>query len=252
MIKHKLLQISSRDRDLAASASTSDFIVTLNNSEGLQACKSVVVKAITLPNVFYNISSLDGNDKFTYAIAGVPTTITIPEGQYTITTLLSALEASASAIGLNATFDGLNYKVSFTTTTAIEFLDLSQGNGMAEVLGIEINGGSGGDVLSFAATGIVSLEGVRNVYVESSILGESNLIRSNNTTSSMLAVVPITVPFGATEHYISQHSEIDDVDAVSKRYGKNIQKIDIKLRDHDGHVLSLAGHHVTLIIKIYY
>ena len=252
MLQHKLLQISSRDRVIGLSNSTSDFTVNMNNIDGLQKVKSVVLKHATIPNVFYNISSLDGNNVFTYNIAGTPGSFTVPEGQYSVADFLVALDLAGVAIGLVSTFDTVTSKLSFTTTTNIEWLDLNDGNAMAEVLGIKYGTGSGADVGSYAAQGMVGLEGVRNVYIESVQLGEANLLRSNNTTTSTLAVVPITVPFLGIEHYTSQHADIDDVDSVSRRYGKNIQSVSIKLLDHDGHVLDLQGHHFSMVVKIYF
>ena len=51
---HKLLRISSRDRD-NLSDSTSNFYVNVNNVKSLQTSKAVIVKQITLPNTMYNI-----------------------------------------------------------------------------------------------------------------------------------------------------------------------------------------------------
>lgn len=252
MLQHKLFQVSSRDRDLKTSSSTSDFVIQFNNAEHLQMIKSVVVKQVSFPNVFYNISSLDGNNTFTYAIAGAPTSVTIPEGQYTVTTFIAALDTAAAAIGLTTTHNTLTNKLSFVTTTAIEWLDLEDGNAMAEVLGITAGGGSGIDTLTYSAPGLPSLEGVRNVYIESPQLGESNFLRSNGTLTNILCCVPVTVDHLGINHYSSPHSEIDDVESLSRRHGKNISQVNIRVLDHDGHVLNLQGHHITLILKVYY
>lgn len=247
MLRHKLLRISSKDRDVL-SDSTSDFHVNVNNVKELQIAKSIVVKQITIPNVFYNITSR--NNSFTYNIASTPTTVSIAEGQYTVTTLIAALEAAAVGITLTITQDTTTLKLSFTSATAVEFLDIDSSS-IAEVLGIEYGTGSGADVTVYTATGLPDLSGHQNVFVESTTIGTSNLIRTNGVTSHTIAVVPITVPFGVVEQYVSQHTEIDDVD-VDAINGKDHSHIDIRLVDHDGNTMDLNGHHVSIVFKVYY
>ena len=245
--RHKLLRISSRDRD-NLSDSTSDFFVNVNNIKHLQIARSVIVKQITLPNTMYNID--ENNRTFTYNIASSPTSVQIAVGQYTTTTMITALQTAAAAVGLAIVQNAITQKLEFTNTTNIEYLDIS-GSPMAEVLGIEYGQGSGGDVASFNATGLPDLTGVKNVFVESRSLGEDNLIQTNAKTQNIIAVVPITVAFGATEQYLSQHALIDDVDSDAHG-GHNKQKIDICLKDVSNNTIDLNGHHVEIILKVYY
>ena len=249
MLQHKLLRISSEDRDVDISPSTAEFSVNFNNMGDVSNIKSVVVKSITIPNVFHNITPK--NNTLTYNIAGTPTSVTIAEGQYNLADFKTALEAAASGIGLVITKNDISNRLLLATTTAVEWMD-GKTNAMAEVLGIEIGRGSGADVTEFTPQGVVNLSGLRHVYVESVALGQSNMIRSNRSALSILAVVPITVPYGATEHYITAHAGIDDVDNSSQRHGQPTQKMDIRLLDRDGDVVNLMGHHATLILKIYY
>lgn len=247
MNQHKLLRISSRDRD-NLSDNTSQFYVNVNNVKPLQIARSVIVKQITLPHTMYNID--ENNRSFTYNIASSPTTVQIAVGQYTTTTLITALQTAASAVGLAITQNATTQKLEFTNTTNIEYLDISE-NPMAEVLGIEYGQGSGSDVASFNATGLPDLTGVSNVFVESQALGEDNLIQTNSKTQNIIAIVPLTVAWGSYEHYLTQHAEIDDNDSEAHG-GKNKGRIDITLKDDKGNVIDLNGHHVELILKLYY
>ena len=246
-MRHKLLRISSRDRDEKKS-STSDFTVNLNNVFDLQRVRSIVVKYVTIPCSWYNITST--NNTFSYKIATAVSSFTIAEGQYSITTLIAAMVAAGASRGLGITQSTLTGKLAFTSTTAIEYLD-ERLNVMAEVLGILYAGGSGADVTSFTAGGVPSLSSVHNVFIESTALGDSNLVRTTGQARNTLAIVPITVTYGFTEQYVSQHTDIDDVDNVSAG-GRNIQHIDIKATDHNGAVLDLHGQHVSIILKLYY
>ena len=247
MNRHKLLNVTSRRRIRESSASTSDFIITLNNAQGLQQVKSVVVKQATIPNSMYNVSSY--NNTFTYKIAGVENSVSITQGQYNVTTLIDALETALVGVGMSITVNELTSKLTFTTTTAIEYLPYPT-NPMGDVLGI--NNGSGGDLSVFTPVGSVSLEGLKNVFIYSDKLGENNLINSQGKTFSFLGVIPIEVGYGGIEHYVTQHSELDDHDSLSVVHGKNVQVIDIKLTDVNGNILELNGHDVDLILKIFY
>lgn len=250
VLNHKLLRISSRDRDNKDNSSTNDFSITLNNIESIHNLKSVIVKHITFTNAFYNINSK--NNTFTYKIAGVPTSVSIAVGNYNSSSLITALDTALAAVGSGTTINTTTAKFTFTTTTNIEYLDISE-NPMAEILGIERGGGSGGDVASFTPSGVVSLEGLRNLYIRSSNLSFGNLVNSNqNINHDVISIVPITVPFGGIQQYISNHTEIDDIDSLSQSSGKNIQKLNIKLTDYDGDLLDLNGAHITLVLKVYY
>ena len=247
-IEHKLLKISSHDRD-TSSASTSDFVVILNNLTGVQGIKSVVVKHISIPNVFYNINAY--NNTFTYNTGGAPIEVSIAEGQYTSTTFITAFETALAAVGMSVTLNAITSKFSFTTTTAITFQD-DLTNSMAGVLGILRGQGAVSPTTSYTSGGVISLQGVQNVFLECTELAHSNLLHSDERVTNSLCVIPINAPYGFTEHYVSSHTEIDDFDSHSKIQGMNIQKLTITLKDYKNNVLDLHGQHVMLTLKVYF
>lgn len=244
---HKLLRISSRDRD-NLSDSTSNFYVNVNNVKSLQTSKAVIVKQITLPNTMYNID--ENNRSFTYSIGLSPTTIQIDVGQYNIDSLIIALQSAGINIGLEITQNERSKKLQFTTTTPIQYLDISF-NPMAEVLGIDFGKGTDSDVNSFDATALPNLAGIKNVFIESQALGEDNLIQSNSKIKNIIAIIPITTIFGGYEQYLTPHAEIDDNDNKAHG-GHNKQTIDITLRDSRNNIIDLNGHHIEIVLKIYY
>ena len=246
-MKHKLLHISSKDKQ---AGTNSNFSLNLSHHYWLQAAKSVVVKHVTIPNVFYNVDA--NNNTFTYEIAGAPSTVVVDVGQYSISDLLGALTVVMVAdgvVGFTATLDAITRKVSFTSTTAIEYL--SAGNAMAGALGI--TQGSVGDVTAHTAAHLPSLEGIRNIVIASSSLGENNYLASDQKIADVIALVPMDQPFGGVVHYVSQHSEIDDFDTLSQRNGKNISQIDIRVIDTDtNQIVDLTNHDIDIVVKIYY
>lgn len=247
-MNHKILHISSKDK---SGGTNSNFRVNLSQHYWLQAAKSVVVKQITIPNVFYNVRSNAAD--FTYNIASVPSTVSVTPGNYNITDLMSALQAALIAdgvVGASITLDATTQKVVFASTTAIEYLTESD-NPMAQILGITT--GSGADVTSFNAPSLPDLTGVRNVLIASNTLGENNFLPTDQKVQDCVAIIPLTESFGAVIHYISQHTEIDDWDAVSQKNGKNISQIDIRVLDNKTKTeLDLTNHDIDIILKIFY
>jgi hypothetical protein len=243
-----LLRINSQSRT-GASLSTSHFNVNFNNAPCCQGAKAVILKHISFPNVFYTIRT-GVNDTFTYNISGTPTTVTIPTGNYTVTSLIAELETSLNGIGFTATLSSLTSKLSFTTTTAIEWLTYPT-NRMANVLGLIT--GSVTDETDFEGTGIPDLSGIRTVYLTSDKLSDGvNMVDAFLHGITVIGVVPVKVPFGVVQHYDSPHEGIDDVQFVSQGQGINLQYADIKLYDQDANLVDLQGHHVNIIFKLYY
>lgn len=244
-IHHKLLHISSKDKK---TGTNSDFTVNMSNHLYMTSVKSVVVKQISFPNVFYNVR--DSNRSFTYKIATVPTTVQIPEGQYSISSFITALQ-TAVGLGLTIVLDPITNKFDFTTTTAIEYISDVTVNEMSEILGILVN--SAGDVLSYSSTGLPHLEGFRNILLTSRTIAANNLVSSDLKLNNAIEVVPVDAGFGGQVHYLSQHSDIDDFDSLSSRHGVPMTEIDIKLVDQDsGEIVDLQNHDVDIILKMYY
>lgn len=246
-MNHKILHISSKDKK---TGDNHNFSLNLSNHYWTQNVKSIVIKQITIPHVFYNIH--ESNSSFTYNIASTPSTVTITQGDYTIANLLDALNTAMVAdgvVGFTATQNTITKKIEFASTTAIEYL--FTGNAMAETLGI--TAGNGSDVTTFNAQSLPKLQGVRNIAIVSSSLGQNNYLNTDQKIQDTIAIIPITETFGSIIHYLSPHTEIDDYDSLSQRNGTNISQIDIKVYDKDrNELLDLTNHHIDIILKCYY
>ena len=245
--RHKLLHISSRDK---ATGTNSNFTVNLSRFFYLSAVKSVVLKQLTVENVFYNINA--SNNIFTYNIASSPSSVNLPSGQYTIAEFMSALQAlliTDGIVGCAITQNSVTKKIEINSTTAFEML--FDTNIMANVLGIESDAGS--DTTTNFPTGLPALEGVRNIAIGSNVIGENNFNSTDTAIQDIFAIIPVTESFGEIIQYVSQHSEIDDVDSSSRHLGKNITHIDIKLTNKDNNLeLDLQNHNVDILLKVYY
>lgn len=253
MAKHKLLRISSQDR-ADKNNSTSDFNVTINNKVELQQIKKIVVKQVSIPNTAYNINA--GNNTFSYSIGNfvLVNSVTVPVGQYTLDLLITALITAVGAhplspLVMTITQDSLTKKLAWTSDISIKWYNADDASPLGEVMGITTSTSVDSD--THTSAGLPALEGHNTLYVESTNLARENLIRTNGHSSNVLCVVPITVEWGGIEHYLSPHAELDDIISTSSA-GNNKQDIDIKIVSRDGTVIDLNGHHVTVILKMYY
>jgi hypothetical protein len=250
-----LMLVSSQNKTLK-NASTTNFTVNFGNNSSANTTTKLVVKSVDVPNIFYNIRSTGGkpNNVFRFQKTGVGVyDITIPEGQYTITELITAIEALTTSFGMSIVYDEKTLKLSFTTTTTISYINEDEGNSMARVLGILISTPPVSDTLSYDSTGIIDLGGIDSVYLVSQSLSDgTNMTVDEGRANAILAVIPLTVPFKQVEHWRCQHPELDCVEFPSQKAGSSLRTIDIKVVDKYGFELDLKGHDIVIIIKIYH
>lgn len=247
---HKLIRIASAERNIAQSISSTNFKISFNNAQSLQSVKRIIIKNAVLPNVMYNVNSL--NNIFTYKIGATPFNITLSVGQYILSDLITAIEAHANALGVGLTIllNNTTKKLEFASTTPITYLTETE-NIMARILGL--TSGSVGDVLTFPAPGFPDLSGVQTLYIASEVLSDgSNLIDAVLQAVPVIAVIPINVPYGGFAQYSTEHSDIDHIDYGSQSSGKNIQHIDVRVYDDTGDIVDFQGLDWVMILKIYY
>jgi hypothetical protein len=248
---HKLLRISSLERDLAQSESSSSFRLNFNNASAVQGVKRIVLKNISIPNVGYNIVSTE-NDTFSFRVATVQKDILVPEGFYSINELITALEADAEAIavGLSITLNTITGKLQFTSTTPIQYLSAPT-NSMARTLGILQ--GTVSDVALFDAEGLPDLTGDTELYIASEALSDgANLVDAVLQAVPVLGIVPIRVPFGSIQHIEVSDADVDEVVYLDQDTGKSIQSMDIKVYNDRGKIVNLQGLDWVMILKLYY
>ena len=251
----KLIRINSEERQNPLTTSSNKFRVNFGNSTQLMDINRIVIKHVSIPNVQYNIRAASGlnpvGNIFTY-FTGVLRNITLTPGQYTITTLIAAINASAEAIadGLVLTLNAITQRISFASVTPISFLSQASGNNMAKVLGIMANSGAG--VTAFTAGGLFDLSVHPNLYIGSSTLSDgANLISPTLASLPICAIVPVDKPFQDILHYSAQQEHLDDIHYISWSSGKSLQEIDLAVYDGDANLVDLQGLDWTLIIRAY-
>jgi hypothetical protein len=117
-VKRTLL-IDSRDRNPLQTQS--NYTVTLPKI--YESIYSVTLRSAEIPQSWYAFSSAAGNTSFVVTVNSTPTTITIPDGNYTASSLASALQSALVAVYGAGTF-----AVSHSSTTNMLTFTKSSGN----------------------------------------------------------------------------------------------------------------------------
>ena len=111
--KRKYVNIDTKFRDEYNSNVTSDYNITL--PERITDVRSISVTNVEIPITFFNISENLGNN----AMKVGSSVIIVPDGEYTITTLVAALNVTAIAI----TFTTSDNKITITANTGTFAID---------------------------------------------------------------------------------------------------------------------------------
>jgi len=244
-IYNKLLRINSADRS-NDSASTTDFTVDYPNVQVLAKIVSVVVKHVSFPNVFYNITS-NNNVLKHEGLAGVVITTVVPVGSYTLSSLTAFLATELITI----VQDPLTFLLTFTASVGfpLRIYGPEDGSTLAPYLGIPAT--TPLNTSDFTAPNAPKLQGVQHVHIASKFLSKGNNMIDANTSQEIpvVAIIPCDVPVGSIKHYETFHEMLDVINYESEQ---TLQTIDIKLYDDERNLLDLLGQDISIVLKIYY
>jgi hypothetical protein len=124
--KVKYINIDTRFRDEYNYLSVSNYNITL--PERFNEVHNISVTNAEIPMTFYNISANFGNNVMKITNGSDVNVITIPDGQYSQSTLKSAMNAELTALGspfTNVTFDISNNFSSFDPSSGTFIIDFA-------------------------------------------------------------------------------------------------------------------------------
>lgn len=231
----KLVRVNSRYR---SSGTTSDFTMSFNNHE-LDNCKTVAIVRASLPRMMGNI--YPPINVITYQVNTSVFTITVPAGQYTITSLCAALSSASSGDFLFA-YDAATDRVRVT------FLPVGPPAG-AYIYGTSTIGPYIGLMLQIQTLpGVVtpvdsppSLSGPDDVYIESNLIANSNCcdVAELGDYIPFIGFIPYyNVPTGFTGSFI-QPGETNNylLNYRITQGQQTIRTFDMRLTDRFGNIL---------------
>lgn len=114
----KTLLVDSRDRNPLQTQSA--YTVTLPKT--YENVYSVTLRSAEIPKSWYGFSAAAGNTSMTVTVSATPYTVTIPDGNYTASTLAAALQTAMSASGAGT------FTVTYSSTTGLITIVRSTGN----------------------------------------------------------------------------------------------------------------------------
>jgi hypothetical protein len=259
----KLILLTSNDKIPDQSQTNSDFTIELKDSYQTQNVKRVLIKDISVPNVFYNVregksapGSGTANADFVFQETGQPVqTVTVPEGNYTTATYITALEALMNGVLVGGTVaitqSSLTQRLTFTLTgTTINLFsidDPTNPNPAANIVGITQS------VVAISAITFASLpdlSGVKLAYVHCREVAESHGIDGGFGLISVAEDISFhDTQFGATAFRKNDDSELALIEYSTPR---NLSSLRIVLRDDRGAKLNIGTSQMAVIIKVFY
>jgi len=248
----KIIVINSNDKN-SQSLNNSNFSVDLRETYSTQQVKRVIVKEVIVPNSFYNIRSSQGeiNNVLKMKENGqADINVSIAEGQYTITTFITALQTAINLLLVSGTVaitqDAINNKLifTFTGTTALIYgkTDL---NLMSDVIGF-VDTTADGAVLT--AEYIPDLSGINLIFIHSPDLSDNHGIDADfGLINSLDSLSFHDVPYGAFGYKQSNDANIAD---IIFDIPKNIKRITIIVYDNKGNKLNIGTMNMTVVLKV--
>ena len=200
------------------------------------------VQSASIPYSFYNVDYF--NNKLVYSVnGGSDITITIPQGNYSTTSLKNYL--SSVLTGFSITYSSLNNTFSFTHSTS-NFVFKNSSTCM-EILGFDETDDYTSTAKVLTSVNSINLFTIRNIYIASNNLSLNNINNSTPNLCNILASIPLTSGANSVITYSNTNNVKTGVNDV-----KNFTLLQVALTDQDGDILDLNGCHWSLTLQIDY
>ena len=201
---------------------------------------SVSVQSASIPYSFFNCD--DFNDQFNFSLNGIQYSKVIPQGNYNVLTLITALKLLMPN-SFNIVYNSLNNSYTFTNTT-YDFQLLGSST-CFEMLGFTDYITYSSSAFSLTSSISINLFTIRNIYITSNNFILNNVNSSTPNDSSILCFVPISSSAGSIITYQNIYNVNNEVHNTH-----NLKLLHIKLTDQDGAVLDLNGCHFSLTLQL--
>lgn len=255
--REKIVIISSQDKD-DGSISNSNFRVTLKERYATQSVDRISIIESIVPNSFYNISdgSTDGgngpenNNLILERKVGIPLSITIAAGQYNVIQFISSLQSAINLmlIGDSVVITRNDITNLLTFTFLVGTYTFSNLSSMAHVIGFIDSVSVGPQVYMMPYP--PDLSGINSVYIHSEALSDGSGIDASKGIINLVDSISLhNVPYGTFSY---KQTTDADLATISYTMPRNLNVIDIRLRDREGKILNIGTKKLTIVIKMYY
>ena len=201
---------------------------------------SISVQTASIPYSFYNCD--DFNNKIVYIENTTTYTKYIPQGNYNVNTLITALKLLLGS-NFNIVYSSLDN--SYTFTNSLYDFQLLSSSLCFEIIGFKDGTSYSSNNRILKSTISINLFTIRNIYISSNNLMLNNVNSSTPNNSSILCSIPITSSHGS----IITYSNIYDV-KNEVYHTNNLNLMHIKLTDQDCDLIDLNGCHFSLTLQL--
>ena len=201
---------------------------------------SISCQTASIPYSFYNCD--DFNNKLSFIQNSITYNVLIPQGNYNVNTLITALK-SIMGPTFNIVYNSLDNTYTFTNTT-YDF-ELLSSSTCFEMLGFKDNINYMSNSMILKSTICVNLFTIRNIYITSNNFILNNVNSSTPNNSSIICSIPIQSASGSIITYQNIFNVKNEVHNTH-----NLNLVHIKLTDQDGDVLDLNGCHFSLTLQL--
>lgn len=238
--------LDSRDRDYDSYPSSSSFALDLPDT--LLNVSSAVLVSAELPLSYYVFSSGRGNSSLTVGLDGSFQTVTVPDGNYTTTTMASTLGALLSdALGsaVTVSFDAATMRctlaapaagtVAVDTTAAVKKTEW----GLAYYLGFPrgaVTSGTGGSVTGTAVASMNPENYLLLDVEELNGIGQGALYATAGSGRRVFAKVPLCGDSYQYNYYDKTLTYVEARPPLAR-----LARLRVAIRFHDGTTVDLNG-----------
>lgn len=239
--------VDSRDRNTAEWPTSSAFVVNL--PQPLHNVSSAKLVTAEIPLTFYAFSAARGTNAMAVSLDAASATVTIPDGNYTTSSLTTALKSALDTAltgPFTVTIDAASLRCTIAATGTVSVTGDAGGTDLAYLLGFPagVTSGAGGVV----APAVVRLNPEQYLVIE---IEELNGLLQTAPPSRGVSGRPCfsKVPLrGDSFSYESHDLDMTRVDLRPQL--TRLEKLRVSLRFHDGTLVDLNGAEWSLTLDI--
>jgi len=234
------IYLNSKSATRYGDAGTSDCYFNIPRLEIPRANKIFLsVLNASIPYSFFNVDDYD--NKLVYTQNGVTTTLTIPQGNYTVLTLRDWFNTNMTGFTWVYISTSNQYQITHTTTN----FTFNKETTIFELLGFADGSDYTSTTKVLKSSIMCNFFPIRQILLQSFNILNSNINAATPNNASILASIPVTTQANGIIQYSNNGSIKFRVDHLD-----NISDMRITLTDQDGDHLDLNGCHWSATLQI--
>lgn len=243
-IRTMQLVINSKDRENYNSTTSSEFTVKLQNPINFDIL-AYGLESACIPKTNYNVT----NGNFQILDSGGVKLVTIPSGNYSISSITSELQTALNNLGVDTyTVSSSNVSFKLTITSSHPGFQLNPNASnypFVNIIGFNNSTAyiSSGGVL--VSPKVVDLSGIKNVYIKISQLTE--YMRDTKNLSSNFKV-DFGCSYGSIVYFANKNKYLQYYTTAQTHVGRTDQ-FDVRLVDEYGNNLDLNGSDWSFVLR---